>query len=104
MLQNLLQFPTVRWESMCCETTFEPGNPSESWPAFACVIFVWNEGSFVLANVRGRGWVTPSGRIEPGESSLDAAVRETREEIGAELLNPRFLGVFRLKQDDGTTR
>lgn len=30
----------------------------------------------------GRGWGIPKGGIEKGESALDAAMRETREELG----------------------
>ncbi len=33
------------------------------------------------------------GGIEPGEQSVQAAVREIREEVGATLVNPRLLGV-----------
>jgi 8-oxo-dGTP pyrophosphatase MutT (NUDIX family) len=43
------------------------------------------------------------GGIEFGEFAVDAVVREIREEIGAELVNPRFLGalenVFTLNGD-----
>src|SRR5262245_5529076 len=34
----------------------------------------------------GQGWYFPAGRVEPGESFADAAVRETREESGIEAI------------------
>jgi 8-oxo-dGTP diphosphatase len=30
-------------------------------------------------------WHMPSGKLEPGESAVDAVIREAREEIGVEL-------------------
>jgi 8-oxo-dGTP pyrophosphatase MutT (NUDIX family) len=36
----------------------------------------------VLRHRNGGHWGFPKGRIEPGESELEAAVRETREETG----------------------
>jgi 8-oxo-dGTP pyrophosphatase MutT (NUDIX family) len=39
----------------------------------------------VVASSNGRDWVFPKGHIEPGESEAEAAVREVREESGAEI-------------------
>jgi 8-oxo-dGTP diphosphatase len=42
-------------------------------------------------NSRG-GWEFPGGKVEPGESDRQAAVREVREELGLEVLVGSSLG------------
>lgn len=37
----------------------------------------------------------PGGKIDPGETPLEAAVRETREEVGVQVLEARLMGRFR---------
>jgi 8-oxo-dGTP pyrophosphatase MutT (NUDIX family) len=36
----------------------------------------------VVTSARGKGWVLPKGRIETGESLVETATREVREESG----------------------
>lgn len=45
-------------------------------------------------------WALPGGRIDPGETALDAAIRECREEIGLRLSVEQLLGQL----DDYPTR
>lgn len=45
-------------------------------------------------------WALPGGRVDPGESPAEAALRETAEEVGLELAPDRVLGLL----DDYPTR
>lgn len=75
--------------------------PEGNGSPFAAVVFARYGSAFVLADIPDRGWITPSGRLEPGEMSRDAAIRETREEIGADLLDAREIGYFMLRPPEG---
>jgi 8-oxo-dGTP pyrophosphatase MutT (NUDIX family) len=54
------------------------------------------QGRILLAWHAGHsdGWGTVGGAVDPGESSAEAAARETREEIGVDVRLGRLLGVF----------
>ena len=61
--------------------------------AFAQVL-VENQGRYVLAQEAmpesGNPWCIPAGGVEPGESIIEAARRETLEETGL-VVEPRYL-------------
>jgi 8-oxo-dGTP pyrophosphatase MutT (NUDIX family) len=62
-------------------------------PAVAAAIVTSSLG--VLIGKRRDGappWTFPSGKIEPGESPVDAAVRETLEETGLRVRAKRIIG------------
>lgn len=43
----------------------------------------------------------PGGRLEPGEGWLAAARRETREEVGLDIVQPRLCAIHRFQFTDG---
>ena len=62
------------------------------------MVFPWKEGKILLANIEGRGWCIPSGRLEPGETSLQAIHREAQEEAGALLDQVQYIGCYHIKE------
>ena len=48
-----------------------------------------------------RGFAMPGGYIEPGESIVDAIVREMKEETGLTILNPKLCGVKQFPIENG---
>lgn len=65
---------------------------------------VEKENKFLLQNrVKDdwRGFAMPGGHIEPGESVIDAVVREMKEETGLTILNPKLCGVKQFPIENG---
>ena len=101
------RFPTVYWKPWNVDAAFVPGEqlPEESQgKLWAVLAIVYYGDKVVLADIEGRGWCIPSGKIEAGET-LDAAVeREVYEETGVRLDGERrrLIGCYRLTPRSGS--
>jgi len=60
-----------------------PGTQISAPTAAGCVAV--DQGKLLMVR-DATGWTIPAGRMEAGESSADAAARETREEAGVEVM------------------
>lgn len=97
-------FPTVSWGDTVA--TFLPagGSPPVEAVLTAALVFAFFDSKFVVADIAGRGWCIPGGRLEPGETAEQAARRETFEETGATLGPLTLLGYFLLCDPDAPPR
>jgi 8-oxo-dGTP diphosphatase len=79
----------------------------DTWQAKdpATLVFVIRNGKILLIDKKtglGKGKVNgPGGKVEPGESPRDCAVRECREELGITVSNLQFCGQHRFQFVDG---
>lgn len=80
---------------------FEPytgGAVRDDLPARYVVVLISDAaGRYLLANIRGRGYCAPSGRIETGETPEQTARREAYEETGARLKALHLIGWYLLE-------
>jgi 8-oxo-dGTP diphosphatase len=71
----------------------------------ATLLFVIRDGQILLIRKKrglGAGKINgPGGRLEPGETPVEAAVREIREELGVEVLSPTLRGELHFQFVDG---
>lgn len=69
------------------------------------VLCLLEDGDRILLQNRVKkdwqGYALPGGHVEAGESFVDAAVREMREETGLTMLDPRLAGVKQFPTESG---
>lgn len=69
------------------------------------VLCLLTDGSRMLLQNRvkadWRGYTLPGGHVEPGESFVDAVIREMREETGLTVIAPRLAGVKQFPIEGG---
>jgi len=67
-------------------------------------MFVVKDGKVLLIEKKrgiGAGKINgPGGKIDPGETALECAIRETREEVCIEVINPVKLGELHFAMSD----
>jgi 8-oxo-dGTP diphosphatase len=93
------EFPEIKWSGLFVRFTAECSMdtlPTEV-PIYASLVFAFEAGALLLANIPGRGWTIPGGRIEAGETPFEAASREVFEETGACLEDLELMGWYRLE-------
>ena len=79
-----------------------PATPHAAARRLSCGTVILNAaGELLLCHVTGqRHWDLPKGGIEPGETPLQAALRETREETGLRLDPAELIDLGRLAYTD----
>lgn len=65
---------------------------AEHW-GVGCIIL--NEENKILCIQRSDNgqWSSPGGTVDPGETIVDAVVREIKEEVGLDITRPRYIGM-----------
>ena len=66
--------------------------------SFAGLVFPWEGDRVLIADICGRGWCIPSGRVEVNETSLQAVQREALEEGGAILKDLQYIGCYHISE------
>jgi 8-oxo-dGTP diphosphatase len=56
-------------------------------------VIAFRDGEFLMVRHASRAWEMPGGKVNPGESPEEAAVREFREETGYEVGSLKLLEV-----------
>lgn len=69
-----------------------------------CLCMIYKDDMILLQNrvkKDWRGYTLPGGHIEPGESFVDAVIREMKEETGLDIKHPKLCGIKQFPIDGG---
>lgn len=81
------------------------GQKANVYPAAHVLVFaITEDGKIILTKHKNRGWEIPGGKVEPGESPLEAAHRELLEETGVKVKDLTFLGQYIIEQGNHEPR
>ncbi len=79
-------------------------SPLPTWTFAMAVVRLGPRYLLVHERKHGGGWYLPAGRVEPGETLADAAIRETNEEAGIPIVLDGILRIAHSPRADGTVR
>jgi 8-oxo-dGTP diphosphatase len=65
-------------------------NPKHVW------VICQYQGQWLLTSHSRRGLEFPGGKVEPGESAEEAAVREVKEETGGHVFSIQYIGQYKV--------
>jgi len=69
-----------------------------------CLCMIYKDDMILLQNRVKKDWkgyTLPGGHIEPGESFVDAVIREMKEETGLDIKHPKLCGIKQFPIDGG---
>ncbi|MBL8683007.1 MAG: NUDIX domain-containing protein [Myxococcales bacterium] len=78
--------------------------PLPTWYFAMVVVRHGDRFALVREKKHGQLWYFPAGRVEPGETLTEAAVRETKEEAGIDVALTGLLRVEHSPQPGGSVR
>ena len=73
--------------------------PIPTWCFSLVVVRLGHRFLLVHERKHGQHWYLPAGRVEPGETFTEAAIRETREEAGIDVIPE---GIIRIEHGPTT--